>query len=328
MTTDYLNEPVGGMAVREFTALAQDLTVTGALAQIREHGAAQQIIYFYVVDADQRLVGVLPTRRLLLAPPEARLQDIMIARVVTIPETATVLEACEMFLMHKFLAFPVVTAERRLVGVINVAMFSQFTEEAMGLDERAHMEELFERIGFHVAEVQGASPWKAFRLRLPWLAATLGAGIGCALLAGRFEATLTARIILAFFLTLVLGLSESVSAQSVTVTVESLRGRSPNRVWFLRAMRKEALSALMLGGACGLVVGATAWLWRGQAAAAVVIGGSIAVSMVVACLIGLGVPAVLHRFKLDPKIAAGPVSLALADLCTLLIYLNVASRAL
>jgi magnesium transporter len=328
MTTDYLNGPVGGMAVREFTALAQELTVTGALAQIRVQGAAQQIIYFYVVDADQRLVGVLPTRRLLLAAPDAHLQDIMIARVVTIPETATVLEACEMFLMHKFLAFPVVTAERRLVGVINVGMFSQFTEEAMGLEEREHVEEVFERIGFHVAEVQGASPVKAFRLRMPWLAATLGGGIGCALLAGAFEATLTARIILAFFLTLVLGLSESVSAQSVTVTVETLRGRTPNRVWFLRAIRKEAISALMLGCACGLVVGLTAWFWRGEAAAALVIGGSIAVSMVVACLIGLSVPAALHRFKLDPKIAAGPVSLALADICTLLIYLNVASRLL
>ncbi len=328
MTTDHLNEPVGGLAVKEFTALAQELTVTGALAQIREHGAAQQIIYFYVVDADQRLVGVLPTRRLLLAAPDARLQDIMIARVVTIPETATVLEACEMFLMHKFLAFPVVTAERRLVGVINVAMLSQFTEEAMGLEEQEHVGEVFERIGFHVAEVQGASPVKAFRLRMPWLAATLGGGIGCALLAGAFETTLTARIILAFFLTLVLGLSESVSAQSVTVTVETLRGRSPNRAWFLRAIRKETISALMLGGACGLVVGVTAWLWRGQAGAALVIGGSIAISMVVACLIGLSVPAALHRFKLDPKIAAGPVSLALADICTLLIYLNVASRAL
>lgn len=328
MTTDYLNQPVGGMAVKDFTALSQDLTVNGALAQIREHGAAQQIIYFYVVDADQRLVGVLPTRRLLLAAPEARLQDIMISRVVTIPETATVLEACEMFLMHKFLAFPVVTAERRLVGVINVGMFSQFTEEAMGLDETAHVGEVFERIGFHVAEVQGASSFKAFRLRMPWLAATLGGGIGCALVAGAFEATLTARIILAFFLTLVLGLSESVSAQSVTVTVETLRGRKPNRVWFLRAIRKEALSALMLGGTCGLVVGLTAWAWRGQSTAALVIGGSIAASMIVACLIGLTVPAVLHRFKLDPKIAAGPVSLAIADICTLLIYLNVAEHAL
>jgi magnesium transporter len=325
MTTDYLNEPIGGMASKDFTALGQNLTATGALAQIREHGAAQQIIYFYVVDAEQRLVGVLPTRRLLLAAPDARLQDIMISRVVTIPETATVLEACEMFVMHKFLAFPVVTANRRLVGVINVGMFSQFTEEALGMTEREHVEEVFERIGFHVAEVQSASPVKAFRLRMPWLAATLGAGISCALIAGRHEATLEARIILAFFLTLVLGLSESVSAQSVTVTVETLRGRRPNRSWFFRALRKESLSALMLGCACGLIVGVTAWLWRGEPEAAVVIGGSIAVSMVMACLIGLTVPTMLHRFKLDPKIAAGPVSLAMADICTLLIYLNAGS---
>ncbi len=328
MKLDPLNEPVGGRAGRDFTALDESLTVTGALARIREQGAAEQIIYFYVVDADQRLVGVLPTRRLLLAAPEARLQDIMISRVVTIPETATVLEACEMFVMHKFLAFPVVNAERRLVGVINVGMFSQFTEQALGLSERAHIEEIFERIGFHVAEVQGASPVKAFRLRMPWLAATLGGGICCALVSGCFETTLTARIVLAFFLTLVLGLSESVSAQSVTVTVETLRGRTPNRAWFLRALRKEAASALLLGGVCGLMVGLTAWLWRGQAAPALVIGASIAVSMVLACLIGLSVPAALHRLKLDPKIAAGPVSLALADICTLLIYLNVAARTL
>ena len=328
MKTDPLNEPVGGLAGKDFTALDQDLTVNGALAQIRERGAAQQIIYFYVVDADQRLVGVLPTRRLLLAAPDARLQDIMIARVVTIPETATVLEACEMFVMHRFLAFPVVTPERRLVGVINVAMFSQFTEQALGLSERAHIEEIFERIGFRVAEVQSASPVKAFRLRMPWLAATLGAGICCALVSGFYEATLTARIMLAFFLTLVLGLSESVSAQSVTVTVETLRDRTPSRAWFLRALRKEAMSALLLGGACGVIVGLTAWLWRGQAGPALVIGASIAVSMVIACLIGLSVPAMLHRFKLDPKIAAGPVSLALADICTLLIYLNAASWTL
>ena len=326
--TDYLNELVGCLASKDFTALPQNLTVTGALAQIREQGAAQQIIYFYVVDAQQRLVGVLPTRRLLLAPPEARLQDIMIARVVAIPETATMLEACEMFLMHKFLAFPVVTADSHLAGVINVGMVSQFTEAALSLTERAHVEEMFERIGFHVAEVQGASPLKAFRLRMPWLMATLLGGIGCALISGIYEATLTARIILAFFLTLVLGLSESVSAQSVTVTVETLRGRTPSRAWLLRAIRKEALSALMLGGTCGCTVASVAWLWRGQAAAALVIGGSITLSMIMACLIGLMVPAVLHRLKLDPKIAAGPVSLALADLCTLSVYLNLAAHTL
>ena len=105
-------------------------------------------------------------------------------------------------------------------------------------------------------------------------------------------------------------------------------GRTPSRVWFLRALRKEAIFALLLGGTCGLTVALVAWLWRGQPAAALVIGGSITLSMLLACLIGLTVPTVLHRFKLDPKIAAGPVSLALADLSTLRIYLSVATATL
>jgi magnesium transporter len=75
-------------------------------------------------------------------------------------------------------------------------------------------------------------------------------------------------------------------------------------------------------------VGTVAWLWRGNGAAALVIGGSITVSMLAACLIGLAVPTLLHRFKLDPRIAAGPVSLALADVFTLLVYLNIATFVL
>ena len=65
---------------------------------------------FYVVDADDRLAGVLPTRRLLTAPLEQQLSEVMISRVVAIPRTASVLEACEAFVLHKFLAFPVVTS--------------------------------------------------------------------------------------------------------------------------------------------------------------------------------------------------------------------------
>jgi len=190
------------------------------------------------------------------------------------------------------------------------------------------LDDVFERIGFRVSEVQSASPVKAFRLRFPWLLATLGGGICCAMLAGLYEATLATSIILAFFLAMVLGLSESVSAQSVTVTAEALNKLTPDRKWLLRALRKEFFTALMLGGACGAIVCAVAWIWRGHPLPAMVIGGSICISMVVSCLIGLLVPAVLHRLKLDPKIAAGPVSLAAADIFTLLVYLNLATFVL
>jgi magnesium transporter len=322
---EHLNQPIAAFAGREFTALARDLTVGAALAQIRERGVAEQIIYFYVMDADGRLAGVVPTRRLLTAPLEARLSDIMVPRVVAIPETATVLEACEMFVLHKFLAFPVVNATRQLVGVVNVNLF---TGEVFDLTEKERMDDVFQTIGFRVAEAHDASPARSFRLRFPWLVATLTGGLGCAWLAGLYETTLAASLILAIFLALVLGLGESVAAQSVTVTVQALHGRRPDWPWFAQALRREVATALLLGSACGLLVGLAAWGWRGRAAVAFVIGGSIAASMLLACLIGLAVPALLHRFKLDPKIAAGPVSLALADIFTLLIYFNLARLVL
>ena len=325
MVDEHLNQPIKELANANFVALRQDFSVAEALTQIRERGGDEQIVYFYVVDAGQKLVGVVPTRRLLTAKLEARLADIMIDRVLAIPETATVLEVCEMFVVHKFLAFPVVDAQRRLVGVADVNLF---TEEVLDISEKERMEDVFQAIGFRVAEVQNASPAKAFSLRFPWLLATLGGGIGCAVISSFYQTTLATSIVLAFFISLVLGLGESVAAQSVAVTVQALHGRLPNRAWLRRALGKEFATALMLGGSFGGIVGILAWLWRGSGATAFVIGGSIGLSIVIACLVGVVVPAMLHRFKLNPQIAAGPVSLAMADVFTLLVYFNLASYAL
>jgi len=77
---------------------------------------------------------------------------------------------------------------------------------------------------------------------------------------------------------------------------------------------------LLLGLACGALVLAIVWIWQNDVRGACVIGGSIALSLVTACLFGLSVPSVLHWLKLDPKIAAGPVTLALADFFALVFY--------
>jgi magnesium transporter len=190
------------------------------------------------------------------------------------------------------------------------------------------LNDVFQTIGLRVSEVQNATPARAFRLRFPWLISTILGGICCALLTSVYETTLATSLVLAFFLTLVLGLGESVSVQSLSVALQSLHGTTPGWNWFVRAMRKEFVVALMLGSACGAIVGTVAWLWRGGPAAALVIGVSIALAMLMACLIGFTVPTVLHRLKLDPRIAAGPVTLALADICTLLFYFSLASAIL
>jgi len=90
--------------------------------------------------------------------------------------------------------------------------------------------------------------------------------------------------------------------------------------WFASAFRRELITAMLLGLACGAFVALIVIVWRGDARAASVIGGSIALSLTTACLFGLGVPSLLHHFKLDPKIAAGPVTLALADIFALVFY--------
>src|SRR5207244_146946 len=119
-------------ARKDFPLLDADMTVGQALDRIRREGVGERVIYFFAVDSEKRLVGVLPTRRLLTAALETSLRDIMVRRVVAIPASATVLDACECFVLYKFFAFPVVDAQRRVVGLIDVSLFA---EEILGEGE-------------------------------------------------------------------------------------------------------------------------------------------------------------------------------------------------
>ena len=321
------NAPVVDHARRDFPLLDAGMTVGEALERIRREGVGERVIYFYAIDEQERLVGVVPTRRLLTVSLEMPLREIMVPRVVAIPATATILDACEFFVLYKFLAFPIVDEQRRVVGIIDANLFAEEVLEAGDSESRQVGSsvaqvgpEFFEALGFHIEQIRGASPWRIFRFRFPWLLVTVGGGTLSAILAGFFEATLARSLVLAFFLTMVLGLNESVSMQSMSVTIHALRSAQVTWRWLATAFRRELVTALLLGAACGVVVGLIVWIWRNDGAAAFVIGGSIAVSLVTACGFGLGVASLLHRFELDPKIAAGPITLALADFFALVIY--------
>jgi magnesium transporter len=314
-------------ARRDFPLLDADMTVGEALERIRREGVGERVIYFYAIGEQERLVGVVPTRRLLTASLDAPLREIMVPRVVAVPATATILEACEFFVLYKFLAFPVIDAERRVIGIIDANLFAEEILEAGESEDRYHRPgpglvgpEFFEALGFHIEQIRGASSWRSFRFRFPWLLVTVTGGTLSAILAHFFEATLARSLVLAFFLTMVLALNESVSMQSMSVTIHALRSVSVTRRWLAAAFWREVRTALLLGVACGVIVTAIVWLWRDHLRSAFVIGGSITLSLVTACALGLAVPSLLHRFKLDPKIAAGPVTLALADFFALVIY--------
>jgi len=316
------DQPVTAVARTDFVVLRQDLTVQEALDTIRRQGIGERIVYFYILDAEDRLVGVVPTRRLLTADLQERISSIMVRHVVTIPHTATVLDACEFFVLHKFLAFPVVDEQEHIVGIVDVSML---TDEVFDIAQRQQTDEVFEMMGFRVSEVRDAAPTRVFRYRFPWLLITICSGVFCALLASAFEATLAESIVLTFFLMLILGLGESVSSQSMTVTIQALRAARPTWGWYLKTLRRELTAAVLLGVVSGCLVALIVALWRHEIAPALVIGASIVLSLCSACFVGLSMPTLLHALRLDPKIAAGPVTLALADILTLLFYFTAAA---
>lgn len=319
-------QPVTDYLRKDFSALNKNLTVDDALKKIRNEGVGERIVYFYVVDDEEKLVGVLPTRRILTAQPEKKIEEIMVARVAALPSNSTVYDACEFFVTYKFLAFPVVNNENKLIGIVDVNLF---TEELLNidsdLDERQKFDDVFETIGFNINEIKNASPIKAWKIRLPWLLATVTSGTISAVLAGMFEATLAESLVIAFFLTLVLGLGESVSIQSMTLTVQALHTAQPKLNWYLKNLWKEFQTALLLGISCGLIVASVILIWKGALLPGITVGLSIILIEIMAAFWGLSVPSILHRTKLDPKIAAGPITLALTDISTIVFYLGIAS---
>lgn len=316
-----LQDPVTKHMREDIVQLQVDQTVEEALADLRAKQPAGRIIYLYVCDRGGKLQGVVPTRRLLLSPRDRRLAEIMVKQVVGIPHSATVLDACEFFTIHKLLAFPIIDDERRLIGLVDVDLY---TEEMSDLERREDTNDLFQLIGVHLTEAQQKSPLLSFRRRFPWLLANIGGGIVAAFLAGLFEAQLQRVVALALFIPVVLALAESVSIQSVSLALQTMHGRRPTWAILMPKLGRELLTGAFLGGACGLLVGLVALVWIQQARVAATILAGIAGGVICAALVGLAMPNLLRMMRRDPQVAAGPVALALTDMLTLLLYFNLA----
>ena len=316
---DSLSEPVTQHLRTDYPLFSQATSVQQTLDTIRRTGVDEQVMYFYVVDEDRRLQGVIPTRRLLTAMPETLLGDIMVKRVVAMPDTYTLSDACELFIMHRFLAFPVVDSERRVLGTVDVSLF---TEEVFNFTEMQNVEDVYQVIGVRMSQVRNASPWQAVRFRFPWLIATLISGITCAVLTMFYQATLSQAFALASFFTLALGSGESVAIQSMSLAVQRLHGQLSGWRTVTHMLRHEVLTSLMLGIGTGSCVSVVALVLRVSPPLAFTMGASIVGAVTSAGAWGVIVPAVLHATRRDPRFAAGPITLALTDITTILLFLH------
>jgi magnesium transporter len=321
LTKVELNDPVTRHLHQDYARILVSQTVGQALDGLRRHPPQGRILYLYVVDDQGRLEGVVPTRRLLLGSPDQPVAEIMVRQAVALPARTTIVEACEYFIQHRFLAFPVVDDTRRLLGVVDVDLY---TDEITQLDDGRVRDDLFQLLGVHADGVRDGSPLGAFRRRFPWLGCNLAAGILAAFLSSAYKDELNRVVALAFFIPVVLNLAESVGSQSVSLALQALHGRPPSWTMIPGKMAGELATGLMLGLAAGAAVGLVGLVWLGQVRVALCLLGGIGGGVAGAAILGTALPFVLRLLRLEPRVAAGPIALAGADVVTILLYLNLA----
>jgi magnesium transporter len=143
-------------------------------------------------------------------------------------------------------------------------------------------------------------------------------------LAACFEALLQDVVVLALFIPVVLALGESVAVQTLTLGLQTHHGLHLEWRTVWRALRRESTLGLLLGLAAGGVVGLAALAWHGRGEIALAILSAILASVTTAALLGLLVPAAIRWLRHDPRVASGPIVLAMTDVATLFYYFGLA----
>jgi magnesium transporter len=320
-----LREPVSAYMRTDFVTLKHDETVAHAIKSIRNHASPKDILYLYVTDEHHRLTGIVPIRNVITSDPQAKISSIMVRSPVSVLQSQSVLHACELFSEYRFLALPVVDNDNKILGIVDINLF---TDDVVSLNHQRQLDNVFQMIGVHVSIGKKISPWSDFKGRFPWLFCNISSGIICAFIASRYELLISELAILAMFITVVLAISESVSIQSMALTLQVLLQRNVSWRRILTSVRSELFTSVLLGAGSGFVVGVIAYLWRGIFWQGLAIGLSIWLSVITACLLGVIVPTLIRKFRIDPKVAAGPIVLAAADIATLTFYFSTANLIL
>lgn len=315
-----LNTPVRDMARPDVVRLLETETISEALSRLRGEQVGERIVYFYVTDDTGQLVGVVPTRRLILSAPSTLVGEVMIHPAVAVQESEPFGEALRTITERRLLALPVVDESRRLKGVLDITVF---TQTLLDLERRESADEVFQLAGVHIEQERSRSELWVVRRRLPWLLFNVCSGIGAAFISQFFDELLRLVLAIAFFVPLVLTLAESVAMQTVTMSLSQLQ--VTKQVRGIGGILRELRVGVLLGITSGIVVALIGFVWMRSLTIAGVIGGAVLLAGATGASFGFFVPRLVRRWKLNPTIASGPVTLALTDLAALTCYFGLSS---
>lgn len=309
-------DSAGGIMSTDFFAMPDTATCGAAVRALqRSTEDRENVHYVYVLDQDQRLVGVVSLRTLLVRPPNTPLLSVMTRDPIAVGPRDDQEEVARYVARYDLLAIPVVDEGRRLLGIVTV-------DDVVDVLREEAAEDLYKMAGMS----DGADPltrsvWTQARTRFGWLLATLVGGLVASLIIGQFEDTLSRVTVLAGFIPVVMGMGGNVGVQAATVAVRGLATGHVQLgglgVFVLREFRTGLLLAVGFG-----VIQTGFGLLRepGEPMLGVAVGASVFAAIVAASVIGAVVPLSLWRLRLDPAVATGPLVTTLIDITGILIY--------
>ena len=321
----YPEYSAGSIMTTEYVSLRPQMTVEEAILRIRRQGVDKETIYTcYVLDKDRTLIGLVTVKDLLLAADdEMEISEIMQTNLIFVNTRTDQEEVARMFSKYNFLALPVVDTEGRMVGICTF-------DDAMDVMEEEATEDMELMGGMTPSEKPylKSSPFELFKNRIPWLMLMMVSATFTGLIMTAFEDALAAQIALSAFIPMLMGTGGNSGSQS-SVTV--IRGLSLGELEFRdvgEVLWKEIRTALMCGIALAAVCFAKIWLvdkllFGNQNITLMVdlvVCLALAVTVMVAKMVGCMLPIGAKAIKLDPAVMASPFLSTIVDALSLLVY--------
>lgn len=319
----YPPKTAGSMMTNEFPKVRRSATIGDVLDLLfeifKEKDKVKEIEtinYIYVVDEENKLVGVLSIKEIFGTPRETRIEKIMEKDLIKVKPTLDREKVVYLALKHNLKAIPVVGKKDRLLGIVPSDILLKILNQEAA-------EDLLRISGTHPKEkIIDAPPARIARARLPWLLFGILGGVVAGSIIGIFRPTLESLMALAVYIPVVMHSGGNTGNQSAIIFIRSLV--VGNKRDLLKYFLKEIKIGLILGFFCALALLIVSLIWQGSLVLSLTIGLSVFVTIVLATAIGIFIPWLLTKLKMDPALGASPLVTTCEDVVSLLIYFSFA----
>ena len=318
----YPHQSVGRLMLRPVGIFPPETTIRDAVEGLREAVKTAFVSYIHVTDSQQRLIGVVVMREMLLANPDQTLADIMIPRPFALLATTPVADAMREAVQRHFPVYPITDEAGRLVGLVRGE--DLFQQSVVQLVVQAGS-----MVGVEKEE-RLATRWpRALRLRSPWLLLNLATAFAAGAVVGVFEGTIEKVVALAAFLPILAGQSGNTGCQALAVTLRGMTLGELAKHRPVAVVAKEAALGLLNGMLVGAIAAVAMYVFARNESNPLALAGIVFVAMVGSCVAsgisGALVPMGLKRFGADPATASSIFLTTATDIVSMGLLLGLAT---